>query len=181
MKTKLLLFLLLPVYASAQWGTFRTNFGHLVVITDWNKQVLIAESHKLEVTLDYDKATVFIILDPKTLDTGNDSLNFVLQHLQPVLLTGKMQIEYINTENHPPMDFNIESKISMNSVEKPFIFPAKLEHLHNLDHRTTQMSCILTFSFTMHLSDFGIQNLPSGMADELKITVDEVVLRRPGS
>lgn len=178
MKTKVLLFLLLPLCASAQWGTFRTNFGHVIVITDINKQPLIAESHKLLVTLEYDKATISAILDPKTLDTGNDTLNFILQHLaEPVHLTGKMQIEYINTSNHPPMNFNLEAKVMMNGKEKLYIFPAKLEHLQ----ATTQMSCILTFSFTMRFSDFEIENLPAGIGDEMKVTVNEVVLRRPGS
>jgi hypothetical protein len=154
--------------------SYRSINGRVQITGIWNDSVLIARSNKLVIVLDYYTAKFKLKLDKSTLVTGIDSLDKKLKNLKYDYINyeGKLGIEYINTEGHPRMDFEVVGYLSGSKVVK-IVEKGQIEHLFNESY-----PCILNMSFHIKLSDINLNiNLP-GLYDEIHIEIIQTILNR---
>ena len=155
---------------------YHTISGHVVVVGVHDSTRVIAESHKAIVILNYETAEIQAKIDLKTLDTGIDSLNAVLQSGSAKIATfnGKMGIDKVRTRNHPQQAFDIPGTMTINSISRPAILSAMLTHLSN----SNTIACMLSATLTVRLSDFDLQNQLAGYRNSISIQIAQSVLRR---
>jgi len=157
----------------AQGGdVYRTQNGNMIITVVSADTVLKITTKELLVLLNYNNANITIKMDKSTFKTGNDSLDKKLALLKYDIITfkGKLNIDYINTNGHPPLDFEVKGIISTN--QKIIAGSGHLEHIssHGL------YSCLLTLKFNLKISDLGINIEGLHLKDEIQIEVVQAVL-----
>ena len=156
MKTpiKSLLLILSFYFASAgiSQDIYRTQNGSMIVSGISSDSAITLRTSDMLVILNYEDASIQIKVDKSTFYTGNDSLDKKLKKLKYDIIsfTGKLDIDYINTKEHPPQDFNVEGIISSNKTD--IIGTGQLQHIAD----GSRYSCFLTLKFILKLSDLGI-------------------------
>jgi hypothetical protein len=155
---------------------YTTTNGHVVVVAEQDSNRIIGESHKAFIVFNYQKAEIEAILNLKTLDTGIDTLNQLLQTLKEseVRYKGKLGIDYIETKSHPPQTFDILGMLTLNSVTKQVTFKATLTHLSN----SSAFACLLTAGTTIKFVDFNIRQSVIDSSETINIQIVQSVLRK---
>jgi len=153
---------------------YRTQNGSMIVSVVSSDTVLTLTTHELLVLLDYQNATFNIKMDKSTFYTGNDSLDNKLKKLKfdIISFTGELDIENINTNGHPPLDFGVEGIISTN--DNSILGSGHLQHLAS----GGVYSCLLTLTFNIKISDLGITIPGFDLKDEIKIEIIQIVLNQ---
>lgn len=178
MKTTLksILVILSFYFASAgiSQDVYRTQNGSMIISAVSSDTVLTLTTHELLVLLDYQNATFNIKMDKSTFYTGNDSLDNKLKKLKfdIISFTGELDIENINTNGHPPLDFGVEGIISTN--DNSLLGTGHLQHLAS----GGVYSCLLTMTFNLKISDLGITIPGFDLKDEIKIEIIQIVLNQ---
>ena len=96
---------------------YRTNEGHLEMMALVDNKPIKAESHKLELFLDYGTKIVNGVLDLKTLSTDIPEINTILTEEEvPLILrfTGAVPSIDFLSKVHDPINFNWEVMIKSN-------------------------------------------------------------------
>lgn len=153
---------------------YRTQNGSMIISAVSSDTVLTLTTHELLVLLDYQNATFNIKMDKSTFYTGNDSLDSKLKKLKfdIISFTGNLDIEYINTNGHPPLDFEVEGIISTN--DNSLMGEGHLEHLAS----GGVYSCLLTLTFNLKISDLGISIPGLDLKDDIKVEIIQIVLNQ---
>ncbi len=157
--------------ASAQ-EVYRTQNGKMYVMAVSADTLLKLTTNDLLVLLDYEDGSFKMKVDKSTFYTGNDSLDYFLSLLKYDIIEfdGKLDVEYINTKGHPPLDFEVEGIVSTNnSVVKG---TGHLEHISN----TGTFSCVLTLKFILNKSDLGLDLESLKLNDTIEINIVQMVL-----
>ena len=176
---KMILFLIclsLTISKAQQQVLYTTTSGHVVLVGEQDSNKIIGESHRAFISFNYQTAEIAATLNLKTLDTGIDTLNQLLQSLKgsEVKYKGKMGIDYIETKSHPPQTFDILGMLTLNSITKRVTFKATLTHLSN----SNVFACLLTAGTTIKLLDFNIDPSAIHFSETLNIQIAQSVLRK---
>lgn len=155
---------------------YQTREGSIGVIGVYRDAKIIANSNQLVALINYETAEIELTLNPVTLHTATDSLNLKLLHssIGPVLLKGKLNIPYIKTLSHPDYKLNFEAELQLNGIVKSMYVTGVLKHIYS----NGIISCLLTLSLEVGLSDFGIK-LPEGWSNEIAVQIIQTVLKKP--
>lgn len=154
---------------------YQTNKGTIELIGSYRDSIVIASSDDLSVLINYETAEIGLSLDPTTLGTETDSLNVTLinSSLKPIILKGKLNINSINTLQHPDQKLNFTARLQINKIVKIIYADGELKHAAG----TETFSSLLTLHFKLRLSDFGIV-LPEGWNDEITIQIYQALLKK---
>ncbi len=166
--------MLLIVTSCHAQKTYQTETGFIQLAGRFNNENVLAESKHLHLLLNYDNAQFQMQLAIPTILSGSDSLNAYLKKPSNdslILFSGKMDIDYVQTKNHPKQQFKVQGIMKLNKKERPFQFTGTLEHLNG-----SQASCQLSGNFTLSLRDFGINT----NKDESLVNVrfNEIIINR---
>jgi hypothetical protein len=169
-----ILFLLWSFSAKAQ-QRYQTREGNIEVIGSYRDSIIIANSNRLFVLINYETAEIGLTLNPVTLRTTTDSLNMKLinSNTGQVILKGQLNIPYVETLQHPDHKLNFEAELHLNGMVKTIYVNGLLKHIASNE----TISCLLTLNFKLRLSDFGI-DLPKGWNNEIAIQIFQAVLKK---
>ena len=163
------------ISASAQ-QTYRTREGDMIITMSYNDTIIVAGSHQLIVTLNYETGDIAYKVPYESFRTYVDSIdsNFLKLRGQWMEFKGKLGIPYINTRKHPPQNFEVEgTMISANP-------PAFIRGKGTLVHITSgnEIACNLTLNIQFTLSALGIQQAFFSAKDPIQIDIQQAVLKR---
>ena len=85
---------------------------------------------------------------------------------------GKLDVEYINTNGHPPLEFEVKGILSTNQNE--IKGTGRLEHISS---RGT-FSCLLTLKFNLKLKDLGLKVKELNLKEDIQIEIVQIVLNK---
>jgi hypothetical protein len=167
--------LLLWSFSARAQQRYRTREGSIEVIGSYRDSIIIANSNRLFVLINYETAEIELTLNPATLRNTTDSLNVKLinSSIKPVIMKGQLNIPYVETLQHPDHKLNFEAELHLNGKSKRIYVNGLLIHIASNE----TISCLLTLNFKFRLSDFGI-DLPEGWNNEITIQIFQAVLKK---
>lgn len=167
-----LLVSLLFVNKAFNQSIYQTQKAEMTLKGVVNDSVFEAESKEVVILLNYQDASFIIKMDKSTFKTGVDSIDNKLKHLKYDIITfkGELGIDYINTNDDTPNDFQVEGVLSTNSKI--------IKGTGNLLHTSSRgrYSGILTLDFILDKDDLGIDLSMLNLEDEIHIEIINVVL-----
>ena len=171
-------FLLLAVYSLVAqhpekiYKTLNGNIGFKAVYAD---TVIVASSSNLIATLDYELATIKFKLNFNTFETGSEFFNSFFHSQIPIMMEfeGKLGIDYIITENHPALDFEVDGIMTLNNIKKRMLLEGTLVHYPT----EGDIACNLKLEFDLNLKDFDLTEKFSGFHETLQMEVFQAVLK----
>jgi hypothetical protein len=153
---------------------YRTQNGNMVITTVSADTVLKITTKELLVLLNYENAQFEMKMDKSTFYTGNDSLDkrLKLMKYDIVEFKGKLGLNYINTNGHPPLDFEVEGVLSTNNH-----IIKGTGHLEHISSRGN-FSCLLTLKFNLKKDDLGLKLEGLNLKDDIQIEIVQIVLNK---
>lgn len=176
LKKILLVLLFLGLYPTINIAqeAYMTTTGLLVIKASKDGQVITINSKDLNIQLDYESGNIKMRQELSALLSSDDSLQFTFNSKSNEFVTfeGKLNLDYINTKEHPPLDFGVEGTLY---PQKNLIIGSG-----HLVHRVqgTSSACLLSLSFTLDPDEvFPAYNM-GGWSDEIYVTVIQSLLAR---
>ena len=173
-KFSLLFIMILSFFHGKSQDVYRTQNGNMVITTVSADTILKITTKELLVLLNYEDAKFGMKMDKSTFYTGNDSLDkkLALMKYDIIEFNGKLDIEYINTNGHPPLDFEVKGTLSTNQNEI-----AGTGHLEHISSRGT-FSCLLTLKFNLKVGDLGLNIEGLNLKEDIQIEIVQIVLNK---
>ncbi|NOY51035.1 MAG: hypothetical protein GXO88_10810 [Chlorobi bacterium] len=176
-KFKFLMAILLSMFYArsfSQTEIYRTNNGLLKVSTDLNKQSLVVSSKKLIIMLDYETGNFTMKQELSELITDNDSVQDMLTKLPQkfIVIKGKLDIDYVNTIQHAPIDFKVEGTIL--PANRQIIGSGNLVHMVE----GSSAACLLSLSFTLESDDFFDREISFPLDGKIYVNVLQTLMAR---
>ena len=172
----LLIGILLLMNKSFGQDEYYTLSGNMLITAVINEKPMKITNKELLIRLNYETAEFLLKIDKSNFKTGIDSLDKKLEMLKYDIVEykGKFGLDNINTNGHPPLDFEAEGVLSTNS--EIIKGEGHLEHIANRG----QFSCLLTLKFLVPIEDLGIEINLEGLEikDDLQIEVVHTVLNK---
>lgn len=160
-------------------GVFAQNVyqsleGHVVISGEYRGETVLAESHRLNLFLNYETKEFKGKLDLSTLDTGLDSLNAILAATKPaqVLFTGVIPNDDFITWEHLELDLDIPLTVQFLGNNLNPSLNIKLNHYKE----SSYYACLL--SGEMYLDISGFENRLKGLGDTIEVKLSQVLMRR---
>jgi hypothetical protein len=178
MKTKLLTLLVLIITfceVTAQ-KIYKTEGGHIEMMTLVNNKPVSAESHKLSLSLDYDSKVVNGDLDLKTLSTEVTEINSILQEQEdPLTLRFMGSIPSVDflLKRHDPINFNWLVTVTYQGKSYKSQFNATITHIE----QGLAMSCLISARGQVRVSDTGLDSLIEGLDKTIEVQFAQLVLK----
>lgn len=167
---------LLCVNATAQSTekTYRTISGNIGLISVYHDLPVVASSDHLVVTLDYETTDIHFRVDFNTLESTDSLLHF-FHGLIPLQLSfkGKLNTDYISTDRHPPLEFDINGIMMLNDLDRKMNIQGKLVSFPQGEVRSR-----LTINFDLNLRDFDLEERFAGFHHIMKVEIAQAVLVR---
>jgi len=171
-----LIILLISFYQSNAQKIYRTDEGHILMMTSVDDKPVKAESHKLALYLDYDSKVVNGVLDLKTLSTDIPEVNSILQEQEdPLMLrfTGTVPSEDFLSKRHDPIDFNWLVTVTYQGKSYMSQFKATITHIE----QGLAMSCLISARGQVLVSDTGLESLIQGLDKAIQVQFSQLVLK----
>jgi hypothetical protein len=167
--------LLLCSFSIKAQQIYQTREGIIEIIGSHRDSIIIASSNHLFVLINYETAEIELSLNPATLRTATDSLNATLLNsfLKPAILTGKLNIPYVNTLDNPDQKLNFRAELHMNKITKTIYANGALKRIAGNE----TFASLLTLNFKLQLTDFGIL-FPEGWSDEITVQIYQAMLKK---
>lgn len=167
--------LLLWSFSAKAQQRYQTREGIIEVVGSYRDSIVIANSNRLFVLINYETAEIGLTLNPSTLRTTTDSLSAKLinSSMGELVLKGKLNIPYVKTLEHPDQKLNFEAELLFNGKVKTAYVNGVLKHVAGNE----TINCLLTLNFKLRLSDFGI-DLPEGWNNEITVQIFQAVLKK---
>jgi hypothetical protein len=153
---------------------YRTLNGQMLITAISNDSVLKITNKELVIQLNYETARFTMKMDKSNFITGIDSLDKKLAQLKYEIIEykGKLGIDNINTNGHPPLDFGVEGVLSTN--DNIIRGTGRLEHISSRG----VFSCLLTLRFNINKNDVGLDFRGLDIEDEVQIEIVQSVLNK---
>ena len=159
------------IYAQEE---YRTSAGTLIITAFLNDKPVKISSKKLLIILDYESGKVVIKQEIQDLTSDNEAIQQRLNSRagQSVRFEGKLGLDYINTQGHPPLDFPVEGTVLPQSYHV-----IGSGHLVHLAHGTSS-SCLLSMNFQLDVDQLFPDNKLPGLSKEVYVQVVQSLLPR---
>jgi hypothetical protein len=174
MKTLFISIIIIFGLSTYAQDVYRTQNGNMVITVISADTILKLTTKELLVLLNYEDAKFEMKMDKSTFYTGNDSLDKKLKLMKYDIIgfDGKLDIEYINTNGHPPLNFEVEGVISTN--DNTIKGTGHLEHISSRG----SFSCLLTIKFNIKKDDLGLNVEGLNLKDDIQIEIVQIVLNK---
>ncbi|WP_142785855.1 hypothetical protein [Changchengzhania lutea] len=178
MKTKLftLAIVLITFCEVNAQKTYKTEEGHILMMTSVDSKPVKAESHKLTLYLDYDSKIINGVLDLKTLSTDVSEINTILQEQKdPLMLrfTGTIPSHDFLSKRHDPINFDWLVTVTYQGKFYMSQFKAIITHIEH----GIAMSCLISASGQVLVSDTGLDSLIEGIDKTIEVQFAQLVLK----
>lgn len=142
--TRIVLILLIGYTLQAQSpnSMYSTMYGKMIISGQVGDSTLMMQTNRLTTTLNYETAEFVIRLDPKTLTKKNEIVKSTESYDSEVLFRGKLGLDYVITEKHPPLDFEVEGYLVKDGHDTRVTGTGHLEHIHGEAY-----ACVLNMDF----------------------------------
>lgn len=155
---------------------YKTEGGHIEMMTLVNNKTIKVESNKLALYLDYDSKVVNGVLDLKTLSTESTEINTILQEQEdPIILqfSGNIPSQDFFSKRHEPINFNW--LVTVTYLEKSYKskFSATITHIE----QGLAMSCLISARGQVLVSDTGLDSLIEGLGKTIEVQFAQLVLK----
>ena len=155
-------------------NVYSTTNGAIFIKGIINDSAIVARSHELTILLDYETAEFSIKLDVSSLSTGVESWDDKIKNLKDkyILLKGKLGLNSINTEKHPPLNFTVKAYVlSNNDDDKSIDGDGSLIHVFGDNY-----SCVLNLNFKFDWKEAGLNIDIPGLKNEMQVKIIQTVL-----
>ena len=172
---KKMLILLLFIAIGRQHGLsqdiYYTRNATLFLNGELNGKALTLQTTELNVKLDYETAEIII----SSLATDLDSLQTQIEKINSeVVYEGKLGLEYVNTENHPPMQFTTEGWLNINGEKKLIEGTGELHHIG----QSNQYACVLGLKMILDLEVLNMHLPVQDLNSEFEVVITQALLQR---
>lgn len=175
MKHLLLISLLfLTLFTQAQNDRFKTMHGHIFIVGEADGHKVVGESFKLQTLLDAGTKEFILYLNVADLSTGIDSLDAMIPEI------GAQRMEYKGSFGIAgALDINevdrieVDGYLTINGIEQPLALELQLDHMYGGPNSNLMISS----TFELRLSDFGLQSYFPQFDDLIQVQFGELILR----
>tara|TARA_R110002073_G_scaffold295704_1_gene461632 strand:- start:12371 stop:12946 length:576 start_codon:yes stop_codon:yes gene_type:complete len=167
---------IISFYTVSAQNIYKTEDGHLEMMTMVGDKLLKAETHKLSLYLDYSNKVVNGILDLKTLSTNNPEINTILtQEEDPLILrfSGDVPSTDFLSKVHDPINFNWLVSITYKDNTYKALFKATITHVY----LSSSMSCVISASGQVLVKDTGLESVIPGLGKTIDVQFAQTVLK----
>lgn len=178
MKTKIFTIMLLLITfceVTAQ-KIYKTNDGHIEMMTLVDNKPVKAESHNLDLYLDYESKVVKGVLDLKTLSTDTPEINTIIQEWEePSILRFSGAIPSVDflSKRHEPINFNWQVAITYQGKTYKSQFKATITHIE----QGLSMSCLISATGQVLVSKTGLDSVIPGLDKVIEVQFAQLVLQ----
>lgn len=178
MKTKLitLIVLLITICEVMAQKNYKTNDGHIEMITLVDGKTIKAESRNLSLYLDYDSKVVKGVLDLKTLVTDVPDINTIIQEREdPLILRFRGAIPSVDflSKRHDPISFNWLVDVTYQGKTYKSQFKATITHIE----QGVSMSCLISATGQVLVSKTGLDSLIEGLDKIIEVQFYQLILK----
>jgi len=169
------------IFTAATWSTaisqdiYYTSDATLTLNGAIGDEALTLQTLQLGVRLDNETAYMIFRFPVSSLESGVDSLDQLLRKsATEVVFDGKLSLEYIKTEKHPPLKFTSEGWLTIGDSKTLITGEGELLHIDDAG----KIACML--GMTIHLS-FDDLKLPiplPGLKSDFEAVIKQAVLRQ---
>lgn len=132
---------------------YYTRNATITVSVSIGDNLIPFQSDELSVKLDYETAEIIMHLPLNSLHSGIDSLDRQLKTLNDeASFDGKLGLEYINTDNHPPINFDLEGWLVLDPNKQLITGKGQLHHNAN----SSEYACMLGLNLKLNFEDLNI-------------------------
>jgi len=155
-------------------GQYRTSTGTIVITLFLEERPVKITSDDLLIMLDYETGKLVMKLPVSALATDNDTLanRFRNKKGEFIRFEGKLGLDYINTQGHPPLDFKIEGIVLPQNYH--VIGSGYLVHIVHGHSR----SCLLSMNFRLKTREFFPGHQLPGLSEDVYVEVVQSLLGR---
>ncbi|PHN01846.1 hypothetical protein [Flavilitoribacter nigricans] len=176
---KKILILLLLIAIGLQSGLsqdiYYTRNATLTLNGGLSGKALTLQTSELNVKLDYETAEIIIRFPVSSLTTDLDSLQTRIEKSNSeVVYEGKLGLEYVNTENHPPMQFTTEGWLNINEEKQLIEGTGELHHIG----KSNQYACVMGLNMILNLDALNIYLPIEGLDSEFEVVITQALLQR---
>ncbi len=166
---------LLSCITAAAQDTYYTRDATLTLNGAFNGQPITLYTRQLGVMLDYETAFLIIRFPVSSLVSGIDSLDQLLRKSNTeVVFDGKLGLEYIKTDNHPPMKFSAEGWLSVGDAKTLITGQGELHHLDD----SGQIACMLGMTMNLNFDQLKVPLPLPGLAPDFEAVIKQAVLKK---
>ncbi len=159
----------------AQEDTYYTKGAILQLNGELDGKPLHLQTNELGVMLDYETAYIIVRFSIRSLQTEVDSLNKMFdKNKLEVVFDGKLGLEYVNTEDHPPIKFTTEGWLTVGDSKSLVRGEGELHHIGN----TTTYACMLGMTMQLGFEELNIELPISGLRDEFEVVITQALLQK---
>lgn len=153
---------------------YRTKNATIAVTCVVSDTVLIVQSKKLVLFLEEETAEFSLKVDKSTFYTGNPAIDSLFQSrpLDFVEFNGKIDLNFIHLEDHPPQDFEIEGR--MKGQSNLIRGTGRIEFLDD----GGSFSNVITMRFNIKLAELGFNFPGFDIHENIQIEILQAVLSR---
>ncbi|HFA49204.1 MAG TPA: hypothetical protein ENJ95_09320 [Bacteroidetes bacterium] len=174
---KILLFAAILIFAystGVAQDVYYTTGANLKINAEMNGKPLHLQTNELGAMLNYETAYIVIRFPIKSLKTGVDSLDNILQRSNSeAVFDGKLGLEYVNTQDHPPMKFSTEGWLTVGNSKTLVQGKGELHHVGN----TTKYACMLGMTMQLGFDELNIELPISGLENEFEVVITQELLQ----
>lgn len=163
-------------YAGSAQNIYRTNEGHVEMMAVVDNKPVKAESHKLELYLDYGTKVVNGVLNLKTLSTDIPEINTILTEEEvPHILrfTGTIPSTDFLSIVHDPIDFNWDVLVTYKNKTYKTRFKAIITHINH----GAGKSCLISARGQVFVADTGLSDLIPELGKVIEVHFAQTVLK----
>ncbi len=155
--------------------TYVSRNSTITLLGEYKGESIQCQSHALMASIDYESTKVIIRFPLKSIKTPIDSLNFLINKSKAeIYFEGFLDIEYISTDDHSPILFQINGVVISPNLQKQIQGSGELHHIGE----TTEYACRIGLEFELDLKEFGINDVIPGLKNEFKAIINQMLLRR---
>lgn len=161
--------------AFSQEDMYYSRQGNLTIVGAINGEPLRLETNALNVSIDYESAVIFIRFNVNTLQSGRDSVQLLIDDSDAeVIFDGKLGIEHVNTDSHPPLSFATRGWLTIGDIKSQVTGTGELYHIGS----SIEDTCLLSMTMALSLSDLNLQLPLNGLNDSFEAVMTQTLLRR---
>ena len=149
---------------------YSTMYGKMVISGQVGDSTLMIQTNRLIISLNYESAEFVIRLDPETLTKKNEIVKSTKSYDSEILFRGKLGLDYVITEKHPPLDFEVEGYLVKDDRDTRITGTGHLEHIHGEIY-----SCVLNMDFEVPPQ---LVNIDWPGEENVKIQIMQTILKR---
>ena len=151
-----------------------TRNATLTLNGELDGEALEIQTRELGVKLDYETAFLIIKFPLSSLETGVDSLNQMLKKsFLEVVFDGKLGLEYVNTEEHPPMNFTTEGWLIIGNSRTLVKGKGELHHIG----KSTEYACMLGLTMNLNLTELNLTTPIAGLNENFEAIITQALLQ----